>query len=67
MSAPLKLTAHQVKALADALEGLTEVTRRTGVRFTPYGVLNAAVGDNTIQVGWDPADEAYVVDDRNGE
>ena len=64
----MRLTARQVKHFADALDGITKVTRETGVRFDAYTALAVQVGDATIEVRWDDQEGygEYVVDDRNG-
>lgn len=65
MSAPMKLTAEQMRKVASALDGLTEVTKTTGITLTPYSRLELGLDDNVLHVSWDG--EAYVIDDRNGD
>ncbi|MGW0837570.1 hypothetical protein [Streptomyces prunicolor] len=65
MSAPMKLTAEQVRKIAAALDGLTEVTQATGVDLTPNMRLELGLDDNVLHVSWDGS--AYVIDDRNGD
>lgn len=65
MSAPLKLTAEQLRTLGAVLDSLAEITRTTGVSFTPYTRLELGLDDNVLQVSWDGT--AYVIDDRNGD
>ena len=61
----MKLTAEQVRKVAAALDGLTEVTKTTGVSLTPYSRLELGLDDNVLHVSWDG--DAYVIDDRNGD
>lgn len=67
MSAPLNLTADQLRSVGYALDGLTEITKKHGVSLTPYQRLEVEVGDNVLRVSWDEQAEAYVIDDRNGD
>ena len=67
MSAPLRLTAWQVARLAEALETLTEMTRKTRVRIDAYGAVPVRIGDDAaLDVVWDEEDRHYVIDDRVG-
>lgn len=65
MSAPMKLTPEQLRQLATALDGLTEITRETDVSFTSYGDLQAEIGGSSLSIRHDG--ERYIVDDRNGD
>jgi hypothetical protein len=65
MSAPMKLTAEQMRKVAAALDALTEVTKQFGVSLTPYSRLELGLDDNVLHASWDG--EAYVIDDRNGD
>jgi hypothetical protein len=65
MSAPLELTAEQLRSLADALERMSAITQETGVNFASYSDLHAEIGDSSLQVWWDG--ERYIVRDRNGD
>lgn len=67
MSAPLNLTAEQLRTLATALDELSETAKTHHVSFAPSGFLEIGLGDNTLSVGWDAEAEAYVIDDRNGD
>lgn len=67
MSAPLNLTAGQLRALSYALNELTEITKTHGVSLTPHQRLEVGLDDNVLRVAWDSETEAYVIDDRNGE
>lgn len=67
MSAPLSLSAEQVRQIADALDAMTEMTRRTGVNLDPYGGSKIGIGQNCIAYSWDEGTQAYVIDDRNGD
>ena len=65
MSAPLNLTAEQLRQLGAALDELTEITKTHGVSFTPHTRLALGLDDNVLMVTWDGS--AYVIDDRNGD
>lgn len=65
MSAPLKLDATQLRAIATALDELTRITKETGVDFSSCGQLQAEIGDYSLQVGRNDGNE-YVIDDVNG-
>jgi len=65
VSAPLNLTAEQLRSIGYALDALTKVTVELGVSLTPHGRLALGLGENTLSVSWDG--EAYVIDDRNGD
>ncbi|MFE3031597.1 hypothetical protein ACFXKY_08100 [Streptomyces canus] len=65
MSAPMNLTAEQMRTIATALDELTQITKRLDVSFTPQSRLELGLGDNVLMVSWDG--EAYVIDDRNGD
>ena len=67
MSAPLNLTAEQLRKIAPALDALTEITRTYDVNFTPYGRQQLGLDDNVnvLSFSWDG--QAYVIDDRNGD
>lgn len=67
MSAPLNLTAEQLRCISYALDGLTKITKENGVSLAPYQRLEVGLGDNVLRVAWDETAEAYVIDDRNGE
>lgn len=67
MSAPLNLTAEQVRKLGTVLDELSLITKTHGVTFTPYSRLEVGLDDNVLRVAWDETAEAYVIDDRNGE
>ncbi len=70
MSAPLRLTAQQLRNLGDALDLLTQAHHRYGVRLTPYTRLEVGIGDSVVACSWDDdyGDRGgYVIDDRNGD
>lgn len=67
MSAPLNLTAEQLRTLGLALDELSEITKTHGVSLTPNARLELGLDDNVLTVSWDSETEAYVIDDRNGE
>ncbi|WP_020135029.1 hypothetical protein [Streptomyces sp. 351MFTsu5.1] len=65
MSAPLNLTAEQLRTLGIVLDELTEITKTHGVSLTPQARLELGLDDNVLMVSWDGS--AYVIDDRNGD
>lgn len=67
MSAPLRLTATELRCLADALEDLTRVRREHGVDIAGYGQYEVRVNaaDVAVSLAWDE-EAGYVVDDRLG-
>lgn len=65
MSAPLNLTAEQLRTLGTVLDAMSEITRTHGVTLTPYGCQHLGLGDNTLTFSWDG--QAYVIDDHNGD
>lgn len=68
MSAPLRLTAAEVRYLADALDAMTKMTRSTGVRLDPFGAVDFAIGATSIKFVYDSNEGygEYVIDDRVG-
>lgn len=66
MSAPLTLTAEEMRQLATALDAMTEITRTTRVDLAPYGRQQIGIGENHLSYSWDDA-RGYVIDDRNGD
>ncbi|WP_354643847.1 hypothetical protein [Kitasatospora camelliae] len=67
MSAPLNLTAEQLRRFAAALDQLGEITKTHAVTLTPYSRLEVGIDDNVLMVAWDNDAQAYVVSDRNGD
>lgn len=69
MSAPLALTAAELKAMSDFLVGLTALTSETGCVAVGYSGLTVQMRDasNGLQVEWDADEGAYVVADRTGD
>lgn len=65
MSAPLNLTAEQLRKLGLVLDELTEITKTHSVSLTPHVRLELGLDDNVLSVSWDG--QAYVIDDRNGD
>ena len=65
MSAPLNLTADQLRKLSHALDAMTEITQAHGVDLAPYSGQQLGLDGNTLTYTWDG--QAYVIDDRNGE
>jgi hypothetical protein len=65
MGAPLKLTPLDLNNLATALEGLTQITKDTGVNFCAYGSLDIEVNGNYINIQHNG--DIYLVDDRTGD
>lgn len=66
MSAPMRLNSDQLRDLAGALDALTTIHARHGVKVDAYGATQIAIGDATIAISWDSEAEQYVIDDRNG-
>lgn len=71
MSAPLKLNAGQMSAMAAHLHGLTQLTKETGCILEGYSGMFLKPGDATVGMGlcvvWDAGAEEYVIDDRSGD
>lgn len=65
MSAPLNLTAEQLRKIGSALDALADITRSYGVDLAPHGRQQLGVDDNVLSFSWDG--NAYVIDDRNGD
>jgi len=65
VSAPLNLTAEQLRRLGSALDAMADITRTHGVDLAPHGRQYLGVDDNTLSFSWDGS--AYVIDDRNGD
>jgi hypothetical protein len=61
MGAALKLSPDDLRSLAQALDELTEITRKTGVRFCVYDRLTVEVSDSTLKI--QEVDGRYVVED----
>lgn len=67
MSAPLSLTAEQMRKLAAALDAMSEITRTTGVDLLPYGNGQLGIDGNVLAFGWDSGTQSYLIADRNGD
>jgi hypothetical protein len=67
MSAPLNLTAAQIRNLADALDAMGAITAEFGVDLTAHGRLQIGLDGSVVAVSWDADTKAYVIDDRNGD
>lgn len=65
MSAPLNLTAEQLRKIGSALDAMADITKTYGVSLSPYGVQQLGLDDNVLSFSWDGS--AYVIDDRNGD
>lgn len=65
MSAPLNLTAEQLRKIGSALDAMAEITRTYGVDLAPHGRQHLGIDDNALAFSWDGT--AYVIDDRNGD
>ena len=65
MSAPLNLTAEQLRTISVALDAMTGITTSHGVDLAPHGRQYLGLGDNVLSFSWDGS--AYVIDDRNGD
>lgn len=66
MSAPLRLTADQMRDLASALDGFSKIARSYGVEIG-YGTreIRHIEADVVLNLSWHD-DNGYVVDDRSG-
>ena len=53
----LELTAAQLRNLADALDGLTELSKTTGVDFTPFDRIQIQIDGYTVYVNNTFADD----------
>ena len=65
MSAPLDLTAEQLRKIGSVLDALTDITRTYGVSLAPYGRQQLGIDDNVLSFALDG--DAYVIEDRNGD
>ncbi len=65
MSAPLNLTAEQLRKIGSALDAMADITRTYGIGLCPYGRQQLGLDDNVLSFSWDGS--AYVIDDRNGD
>ena len=65
MSCPLSATPHQLRRIADFLDGLTKLTADTGVQLCVYGRTELAHADITVSFSRTEAD-TYVLDDTIG-
>ena len=68
MSAPITLTADDLRRLADTLDALTKATNAFEVELAPYGgiTVRASEGAEHIEVTWSKDLDQYVIDDRIG-
>ena len=70
MSAPIALTAENLRNLADFLDDLSDLSTRTGVTLCAYAADHLAVGDGVVQIVRSTSDDGtvtYIVDDRIGD
>lgn len=67
MSAPLNLTAEQLRTLSTVLDAMSDITRTHGATLTPYGRQHLGLDDNTLAFSWDEEAQAYAIDDCNGD
>jgi hypothetical protein len=71
MSGPFKADAKDIRALADFLDRLSDLTNNTGVSVCAYGPEHVELpGGATVQIAItreDPDVARYVVDDRIGD
>jgi hypothetical protein len=65
VSAPLNLTAEQLRTIGLVLDELSEIRKTRDVDLAPYGRQQLGLGGNVLSFSWDG--NAYVIDDRNGE
>lgn len=67
MSAPMKLTAEQMRQVAAALDALSDITNSTGIDFAPWGRGQLGIGVCQLSFSWNAEASAYTIDDRNGD
>jgi hypothetical protein len=67
VSAPMKLTAEQMRKIASALDAMSEMSKATGVDLLPYGNGQLGIDGNVLAFGWDQDSQSYLIDDRNGD
>lgn len=70
MSAPLRLTAAEVKAMSDFMAGLTTLSADLGPVLEGYsGLMLKANRDaeNGLLIAWDQDNQEYVINDRSGD
>lgn len=67
MSAPLNLTAEQMRTIASALDAMSEITKALGISLTPQGRSHLELDDNVLAFDWDDDTKAYAISDRNGD
>lgn len=68
MSAPVALTADDLRRLADTLDALTSATAAFGVDLTPHSGITLRVSDGAehIEVHWSTDLNQYIIDDWLG-
>lgn len=68
MSAPITLTADDLRRLADTLDALTKATNAFDVDLAPYGGITVRAGEGAehITVNWSKDLDQYVIDDWIG-
>ncbi|MEU2180098.1 hypothetical protein [Streptomyces thermolilacinus] len=52
-------TSDDLRALADALDGLTETTSRTGVQLQGYNDTQFRLHDHVMHLLWLPGDDVH--------
>jgi hypothetical protein len=70
VSAPLRLTAAEVKAMSDFMAELTKLTAELGPVLEGYSGLMLKANQDTdhgLVIAWDQAASEYVIDDRSGD
>lgn len=67
MSAPLHLTAQQLRNLAAALDDLSKVRRVHDVDIDPHTYPELGIGDSSVRISWDDQVGEYVINDRSGD
>lgn len=53
----VRLSADDLRNLADALDALTEASRRTGVTVDSYGSAHITVKDHVMRMHWEKEPE----------
>jgi hypothetical protein len=66
VSAAFKATADELTALSSFLESINGATEATGVQIVDRFTVEVSHGGSQIDVAYDGAIEAYVIDDRVG-
>ncbi|MFJ9387758.1 hypothetical protein ACIRON_02990 [Nocardioides sp. NPDC101246] len=69
MSAPMNLSAYQLKQISNALDALSKIRNETGVEIGGFGgvmEIHHIGADVVLNIEWDDANDEYRIDDRSG-